>query len=470
MKSKILFISLAVVLALSIGLIGCESNGNGDGVIPDEPTVIKVGMSRDVNGFFEMAGFGPTYRAYFDMVNNTTGGLHLKQYDVPGTPCYVPIQVVRRDDSDNPATSADNIELLIDVDEVDFLMGGCGTSHIFSQAPVANLREYVLITAEGGATDLKTSLPGMPYVFVTLSFSDHYQLQVLSKILAEGQENDDPGVNATAYIAYIGLQHGVEYNSIAETYFAAEGIEIVGSSSHSPATTDYSAVITTAKNLDVDIFCAFTYPPNVWGLTAEAITQDFNPNAFVGGPGANFGLYADPGTSGLNITEIEGVMSFAIANYDTNTPGLDDALDTIATQIEHEILPPHLWGIGIGQGFLDWWGHPIYWAALQIWQHAVEEVGYVSQDLLKDELSSYNDASSGIPTVLGDAWYTMYGNGGGIIAYECHPGEVGQWIGGVFEVIGYGQYETPTPYAQLAIDLPRYVVTEDYNYPKPAFP
>jgi branched-chain amino acid transport system substrate-binding protein len=462
-KNRILFISLAVVLAISLGLVGCTGAGP---TIPPKPSVVTVGMSRDVTGFFEMAAFGPTYRAYFADLN-AAGGIHLKQYDAGGVNCTVPIEVVRRDDHDDPAQSAENINLLIDVDKVDFLFGGCGTSHIFSQAPIANLRQYVLLTAEGGATDLKTSLPGMPYVFVNLSFSDWYQIPVLAKLLDEAHYAYCGAHNATAYITYIGLQHGVEYNSVAETYFPANNITIVGSSAHSPTTTDFSDIILDAKDLNVDIFCAFTYPACVWAITQEAITQDFNPKAFVCGPGANFGLYADPGTSGLNITEVEGVMSFAIGNYDTNGPGMDAMLDRVAYQIEEELDIPH--GLGIGQGFLDWWGQPIYWATLQIWQHAVEAVGYVSQDKLKDELRSYNSEANGVDTVLGKTWYTIFGSGGGILAYQCHTGEIGQWINGVFEVIGYGKYESPK-YTQLTSDLPRYVVTEDYVYPKTPFP
>jgi branched-chain amino acid transport system substrate-binding protein len=454
---KVLFISLAVVLALTIGLIGCEGEGPPGPVIPPEPDSVVVGMSRDVLGFFEMAGMGPVYRTYFAEVNNVSGGILLDEY---GADFRVPIEVVRLDDGDDPAVSASNIDLLIDVHDVDFLLGGCGTSHIFAQAPVANLREYVLMTSEGGATDLKTALAGMPYVFVNLSFSDWYEIPVLAKILAEGQELDEPGVNATAYISFISEQHGTEYTQVSNTEFPANNIEIVKTVGHPYVTPDFSDVIAEAKALDVDIFCAYTYPWNVWAATQEAITQDFNPKAFVCGPGANFGLYGDPGTSGLNMTQIEGVMSFTTAAYGAK-PEIDAVYDKLATTIEQEILPSHLWGLGIGMGFLDYWGHPLYWAALEMWQAAVEEVGYVSQDGLRDALIG-KSASDPFDTILGDTWYTQFGSaGGGILAYECHTGEIGQWISGAFETIGY---------SGITSDLPRYIVTGAYNYPKPAFP
>jgi len=458
MKSKILFISLAVVLALSVGLIGCT--GPIEDEIPPPPNSVVVGMSRDVKGFFELAAFGPAYRAYFAEVNNVTAdnpteGILLKEY---GANFRVPIEVVVEDDGDDPAVSASNIDLLIDVDEVDFLFGACGTSHIFSQAPVAQLREYVLMTAEGGATELKISLPAMPYVFVNLSFSDWYQIPVLAKILAEAQEADEPSVNATAYISFISEQHGTEYTQVSNTYFPAAGIDIVKTVGHPYVTMDFSDVIAEAKSMDVDIFCAYTYPWNVWAVTQEAIAQDFNPKAFVCGPGANFGLYADPGTSGLNITEVEGVMSFTVAAMGAKTE-IDEVYDKIAYQIEEDIKAPH--GFGIGLGFIDYWGHPLYWASLEIWQEAVEEVGYVSQDKLKDALIGRSE-SDPFDTILGDTWYTQFGaNGGGMLAYECHTGEIGQWISGAFETIGYNGIE---------LDLDRYIVTEDYVYPKPAFP
>ncbi|GAH51315.1 unnamed protein product, partial [marine sediment metagenome] len=43
--------------------------------------------------------------------------------------------------------------------------------------------------------------------------------------------------------------------------------------------------------------------------------------------------------------------------------------------------------------------------------------------------------------------------GGGLLALECHPGQVGQWQDGVYEVIG-----------------PADKATADAIYPKPPFP
>jgi hypothetical protein len=55
----------------------------------------------------------------------------------------------------------------------------------------------------------------------------------------------------------------------------------------------------------------------------------------------------------------------------------------------------------------------------------------------------------------------MFGTGGGILAYECHTGEIGQWQDGYVEIVGYEGIEE---------DLPNYVVTANFTYPKPPWP
>jgi hypothetical protein len=241
------------------------------------------------------------------------------------------------------------------------------------------------------------------------------------------------------------------------------GIDIIASVSHAFGSreADFTAIITEAQNSGCDVFCAFTYPDEVWAVTREALNQDFNPGAFICGPGANFGLYGAPPYSGLTPDQIEGVMSFAIANMATTvsvgtpTMSMADMFTITAAQIETDLgLPP-----GVGMGVLDWWGHPCYWAGMEIWKAAVEEVGYVSQDELKDVLAGTEDDP--ISTIFGDTWYTMFGDGGGVMAYECHTGEIGQWINGVFEVIGPSGVKSR---------LPNYDITADYVYPKPAWP
>jgi len=311
-------------------------------------------------------------------------------------------------------------EKLIVEDKVDFLWPACGTSFIFGQAPIANKYGYVLITTEGGATTLKDSLYSLPYLFVSLSFSDWYQLPVLADMLAAKGAK-------TAYVTYIADLHGIEYSGVAGLEFGRVGIKILGSVSLPPDLTDFAPIILDAQASGADVFCCFAYPGQVMPVTGTAIALGYNPKAFICGPGANFGFYHTAFGPA-----VEGVMCFA-----TYARGQTAALDALIDKLY----------TGKPEDLNDWWGHPLYWAALDIWKAAVEEIGTVDQDALRDVL-----ATTRLDTVLGPTWFTMFGNGGGLMAYECHPGEIGQWINGVCEIVGGN------------------ITTADFVYPKPAWP
>ena len=78
MKNRILFISLAVVLALSVGLIGCGGDEE-----PEAPTEVLLGATLPITGIF--AGFGDQgwgMQKAVDDWNDTYGGMYLSEWDV----------------------------------------------------------------------------------------------------------------------------------------------------------------------------------------------------------------------------------------------------------------------------------------------------------------------------------------------------------------------------------------------------
>jgi len=109
---------------------------------------------------------------------------------------------------------------------------------------------------------------------------------------------------------------------------------------------------------------------------------------------------------------------------------------------EAKALADKLWG-GKPEDVQDPWGHPLYWAGLQTWKAAVEQAGTLDQAKVREIL-----ATQKFDTVLGKTWYTN-----GLLAKECHTGEVGQWVNQVYEVVG------PTDKA-----------TAGFVYPKPPWP
>jgi ABC-type branched-subunit amino acid transport system substrate-binding protein len=373
---------------------------------------IVVGMARPLSGPLAIIGdsaFKPIYDTWVPRVNDE-GGVYVEEYGGK-----LPIELLIYDDTSDVGTMTRLTEKLILEDKVDFLWPASGTSFVFAQAPIANKYEYVLVTAEGGATQIKDLLPSLPYVFVTLSFSDWYQLPVFADIMSAAGAK-------TAYISYIADLHGIEYSGVAGIEFPKKGIEVVGLKSLPPDIKDLSPVIKDADASGADIFCCFAYPDQVMPATGTAIELGYNPKGMIGGPGVNFGFYHT--TFGPMVEGVCGFTCFARGM----TPELDELADIL-----YEGKPEELH---------DWWGHPFYWAGLDMWKAAIEAAGTLDQKAIRDIL-----ANEHLDTVLGDTWFEN-----GLLALGAHKGEIGQWINGVYESVG------PEPWT-----------TADLVYPKPAW-
>ena len=447
--------------------------------IPEQPTTLVIGMARDTDEYlavFEELCAGPVMREFVEQVN-LAGGVHLSAYDTVSGDCYVPLEIDRREINVATWDIADvTAEICADIanGDVHFLFGGPHTDSIIAQAPIANGAETVLLTLEGGNTSIANDplkLAKWPYMFITMSYSDWYQLPVLSDMLEAELEAGNGDVRA--YVAHIWGWHGEEYLAVAEDNFTVVGdVEVP----LDPAELDAEEVVLGAitalgdpQNPNYDIFCCFAFPDHVSRITSASMAHDFNPPAMVFGPGANFGFYpywyGNPPNpfldqfldQSLDPSLVDGILAFTAAAYDTN-PEIQAVYDLIAERMDDDEGDP-ISGIPGFPGILtlDYWGTPCYWAGLEMWLEAVESVGYVDQELLRDALAAFEDDPA--DTVLGDCWFRMYGahgEGGGNLDYLCHTGEIAQWQSGEFETVGY---------EGITNDLPNYVVTGDLMFP-----
>ena len=411
MTKKLIFSLIVLTLVALVAVPLCSSS-----CVPAPAPVkdkIVVGMARPLSGPMAIIGdsaFRPVYETFVAEVN-ADGGIYVAEYGKK-----LPIELLIYDDKSDVHTMTRFTEKLILEDKVDFLWPACGTAFIYAQAPIANKYNYILLTAEGGATTIRDMLPGLPYVFVSLSFSDWYQLPVLADILVEKGAR-------TAYIMYIADLHGIEYSGVAGIEFPKRGIEIVGIKSVPPDIKDLSPILKEAKASNADVFCAFAYPDQVLPATGQSIEIGYNPKAWLGGPGVNFGFYHaafGPVT--------EGIMGFTTFSRKTS-PAANELADKLYAGKPEEVQ--------------DWWGHPLYWAGLEFWKAAIEEAGTLDQAVIRDIM-----ATSTFDTMLGPTWFVN-----GLMAKECHTGEIGQWQSGVFEVVG-----------------PKDKATAELIYPKPDWP
>ena len=365
-----------------------------------------ISLSGPLAGAVAIAG-GPIYELWVEEVNKN-GGIYVKEYGKK-----LPVELIRYDDKSDIGTMTNLLEKLILEDKVDFVFPPWGTAWLFAAAPIANKYDYILIGGPGGALKLKEL--DLPYFFQVLNFSET-QAPALADIFSE------VGVKSVALISR-GDLHGVEYGNAMVPYFKKKKIDVKLNKNYPPGIKDLSPLLKEAKSLGVDAFCAAAYPDGGMLLTGQAMELDINFNAFF--------ITVLPFSPVLyrqtfGVDGVEGVMGGGAWNSKTS-PGAKELIDKFVAKFKSEP---------------DYWGGLYYWASLQHFQQAIEKAGTLDQKKIRDVM-----AKEKFDTALGPFWYdeNRY--------FVNHPGEIGQWQKGVFEVIDPGTKRTAPP-----------------EYPKPPWP
>ena len=460
-KNKIFYISLAVVLVLSVVLMGGQC-----GPVPLD--AIMIGTARDTDDgmeIFECYHGGPAMRWFVNKINDEEGGIVVAD---EGTEA-IPLELVVREFSVGAWDIGDVVQGLID-DGAHVIFGGPSTDTVYTLAPVCNAAGVILMSFEGGASKMvwesEDYLDDWPYVWVNLSFANWYEIPVLHGIITEAA-----GPDPKAYVTQIGgpgAEHGLEYLQTTVTEFGSgnvypsdAGLEHSFMMDQTEADTIILGAASALNSTPYDIFCAYTYPWNVEKLFLATQTYNFNPPAIVFGPGSSQGYF----TNIWGNATVEGIMSFGTSNEKTTiavgtpTMTMAEMYDEIGAQIEQDwtdysTVCPNMFGASNGTELLDYWGLPIFAAGMEMWKTAVEDAGTLDSGPVRAVMASWNSTNPA-STVFGDTWYTVFGGGygGGIVAYECETGQIGQWQSGIFEIIGY---------TGITSTLPNYDATASY--------
>lgn len=429
MSKKILII-LSVVALLAVGLLAaCEEEEE----IITPPVVVKdsivIGAARPLSGplnFFEQTAFGPVYKMWVEDVN-AAGGIYVEEYGKS-----LDVEMLVYDDTSDMNLMTTLLTKLIVEDKVDFVFPPASTAFLFAAGAVTNKYGYILLGAEGGCTTLEqAALPGMPYFFGVLNYSNRSQIPVLADILV------GLGVE-TAAIIYIADLHGIEYAGEAGIDFDRVGIDIVMNKSSIPYTTDVELLLKEARDSGADVLCCFVYPPTTFFMVTQAMALGYSPKAMVLGPGGYSPTLRDQfvGNGGY---ALDGVMG----------EGAWSPKQSAALQAFYDDFCARM-----GEANIDYWGTAFYWGALQHFQQSIEAAGTLDQDAVRDVMGT-----STFETALGPTWYDQIGGGGYLLAVECHPGEIGQW-----------QWDAAAGMAIWEVIGPAEKATADPIYPKPAWP
>jgi branched-chain amino acid transport system substrate-binding protein len=192
---------------------------------------------------------------------------------------------------------------------------------------------------------------------------------------------------------------GIELAERAAPALQSAGFDIVYQTSYPLGTQDLSPVVKGAKEANPDAFVAFSYPPDTFGLTKQAVVEDLNVKAFYTAVATAFPAYA-----GANGAAANNVLGAGGVNAD------DPSFQ--AYMKRHEEVTGEK---------PDFWASGMVYASFQILEQAIEATDSIDRKVVSEYI-----AKNDFDTLMGKISWDENNNNS---AYWT----VGQWQDGVFK-------------------------------------
>lgn len=343
----------AAVLAATVGFTAPMSE-----VRAEEP--IKIGFGMALTG--ALAGAGKAALIAIQIwadETNAAGGLLGR-----------PVELVYYDDQTNPSKVPGIYTKLINVDRVDLIVSGYGSTTIAPAIPIAMNYDMVFMSLFGLATNEEF---GYERYFQILPAGEEPRLN-WSRGFFDLAATIEPKPRK---VALVGADAEFPRNAMIGARINAEeaGMEVVYDRSYPPNTVDFTPVIRAIAATEPDIVYVASYPPDSAGIvrTVSEIGLDV---AMLGG-----GMV---GLQYATLMEALGPQLNGFVNYDfwvpeptLQFPGIEAFLEKYQAVAADEGVDP-----------LGYYLPPFAYAYMQVLGQAVAEVGSLDQNALADHIRS----------------------------------------------------------------------------------
>lgn len=318
---------------------------------------------------------------------NDRGGLKLKDGQKK-------VEIIEYDDKTNPGEHIKAAQRLATQDKVDFIIAPYGTGFNVAAAPIYAKYGYPQIAVTSISDQIGELTGRYPGLFFTLGSTTDF-VQGVVHVLTGLREKGDIG-NKIAMVN-VADAFGIELADVARPLFTEAGFEIVYDKSYPLGTPDLSPIIKGAKAANPDAFVAWSYPPDTFGLTEQAIIEDFQVKAFYTAVATAFPAYG--GKFGSKINNVLGAGG-------TNP---DDPKIADYRKRHKEVTGKEP----------DYWASANTYAALEVLAQAIEGVGEADREKVTQYIKDHS-----FDTVMGE------------LKFENQNSRkywtVGQWQDGVF--------------------------------------
>ncbi|MGI5282522.1 amino acid ABC transporter substrate-binding protein [Nonomuraea polychroma] len=382
-----LTVTMAVVAALALSACGqrpSETRAN------EVSKPIVIGVSLPLTGDFAQPGSEAKrgYEIWRDMVN-AKGGVLGRQ---------VQLKIV--DDASNQDTVVADYTKLITQDKVDLLLGTFSSLLNYPASAVAEKNRMVFVEPAGGAPDMFSR--GFKYLFFAQPATAPRQADVFVNWVKSLPAAERP---KTAAYPSQDDPFALPVIKSMQQQLEALGVKTVYSEVYPADTTNFQSVASTLASRKPDLVAQGAVFEDGVGMVRSLKQLGFSPKMlFQTSAPSNSSQYSD----GVGLANTEGVFYTVSWNEKATTPL--NAEFVAAYRKAHDAAPAE----DAADAF----------AAAQVLQAAVEAVGAIDQDKIKDWLHANT-----VQTLLGPLSWKENGEPKGSFL-------LAQWQGGKVEVVG----------------------------------
>ncbi len=371
------------------GLTGAAATSMLSRAARAQDAIVKIGAVAPRTG--PLAGGAavthwPNIEMWVQQVNDA-GGLQLE-----GGPAM--IELIQYDDQTNPSEHIKAVQRLANQDEVDFIIAPYGTGFNVAAAPIYSDNGYPQIAVTSISDQVGELTGRYPGLFFTLGTTTAFVEGVRDVLVGMRDAGQIGSRVATVNVADA---FGIELADAARPILEAADFELVYDQSYPLGTPDLSPVMKGAKDANPDAFVAWSYPPDTFGLTEQAIIENLDVRAFYTAVASSFPAYRDAFGDKINNT-------LGAGGVNPDTPEMQAYR---AAHLEITGQEP------------DYWASANTYASLQILQAAIEGVGRVDREAVTQYIKD-----NAFDTIMGPINFDNQNSN--------RYWTVGQWQDGVF--------------------------------------
>jgi branched-chain amino acid transport system substrate-binding protein len=297
-----------------------------------------------------------------------------------------PVKLIYYDDQSSPAAVPAIYEKLLDVDKVDIIIGGYGTTQLAAAMPVVIPKQKMFIGLFGLAVNAEFNYP--KYFSMIPLGPTPKSTQTKGFFDIAFAQNPKP---QTVAIVAADAEFPINGSEGARENAKAAGLKIVYDRRYPPTTIDFAPVVRSIQAANPDIVAIFSYPPDSVGMVRAVNEIGYKPK-MIGG-----------GMVGLQATSLKmqlGPLLNGFVNFDywmpiekMNFPGVSEFLTKYQARAQQE-------GVDALGYHIAPWGY----AQLQVLQQAVTATNSLDDDKLVDYIRK-----STFKTLVGDVKFGPQG-------------------------------------------------------------